>query len=73
MHDLMKTTLDWVLDKEEKAADNCRISAKDIDRQIDLLTSKKEKYQKECDDMLHEFDHLLVRLQAIKEKNLNCK
>ncbi len=69
MHDFMKSALEWVLDKEEKAAKNHAIADEDIDKQIDILTTKKEKYQRDCEDMLHEFEHLLTRLNAIKEKN----
>ena len=72
MHDFMKNVMEWLLEKEEKSVDKCAVPLKDIDKQIALVTTKKEKYQKECEDMLHEFDHILVRLNAIREKSRSC-
>ncbi len=69
MHEFMKSALEWVLDKEEKAARNCAVSDADIDKQIKMLEAKKAKYERECNDMLHEFEHLITRLNAIKGKS----
>jgi hypothetical protein len=72
MHEFMKNMLDWVLDKEEKSANNCNISLKDIEKQINIVAEKKHKYEKECKDTLHEFDHILLRLNKIKEQHKTC-
>ena len=42
MHEFMKSALEWVLDKEEKAARNCAVSDADIDKQIKMLEAKKQ-------------------------------
>jgi exonuclease VII small subunit len=64
---------EWVLDKEEQAANNCRIDLEDVQKQIDLIQEKKEKLQKECEENLKELDHILERLEKIKEKELACR
>ena len=45
MHEFMKNVLDWVLDKEEKSANNYNIPLKDIEKQINIV-AEKNKYMK---------------------------
>ena len=72
MHEFMKNTLEWILDKEEQSAGTCRIPLKQIDKQIAAVQSRKDKYQAECEDNLHEMEHILVRLQKMHDKNEDC-
>jgi len=73
MVEFLKKMTEWVLDKEEQAASNCRVDLKDVQKQIDLILEKRQKLQKECEENLKELDHILDRLEKIKEKELSCK
>ncbi len=73
MVEFLKKMTEWVLDKEEQAAQNCRIDLKDLQKQIDLILDKKQKLQKECEANLKELDHILDRLEKIKAKELSCQ
>jgi len=71
MNTFIEKIIDWLLDKEEKAANKGKIDIKEINHQIKQVMDKREKYQQEVDKTLHEFDNILVRLQRIKDKNEN--
>ncbi|WP_456450519.1 hypothetical protein [Hydrogenimonas sp.] len=73
MMEFLKKATEWVLDQEEKAAQNCRIDLKDVQKQINLILEKREKLQKECEENLKELDHILDRLEAIKAKEEACQ
>ena len=72
MMEFLKKATEWVLDKEEQAAQNCRIDLEDVQKQINLILNKREKLQKECEENLAELDHILKRLEAIKAKEESC-
>jgi len=69
MNTFIEKIIDWLLDKEEKAASNGKIDIKEINHQITQVMDKREKYQQEVDKTLHELDNILVRLQRIKNKH----
>ncbi len=69
----LKKATEWVLDKEEQAAQNCKIDLNDVQKQIDLILQKREKLQKECEENMAELDHILERLEKIKEKEEACQ
>ncbi len=73
MIEFLKRATEWVLDKEEEAANNCRIDLDDLQKQIDLVKSKKEAMQRECEENLSELEHILRRLEVIKAKEESCK
>ncbi len=73
MVEFLKKATEWVLDKEEQAAKNCKIDLKDVQKQIDMILQKREKLQKECEENLKELDHILDRLEAIKAKEESCR
>ncbi len=72
MVEFLKKMTEWVLDKEEQAARNCRIDLHDLQKQINLILDKREKLKKECEENLKELDHILQRLEKIKEKEEFC-
>lgn len=72
MHEFLRNTLEWILDKEEQSADACRIPVSQIDKQIAAVQAKKEKYEAQCNDNLHELGHVLFRLQKMREEHQDC-
>ncbi len=72
MVEFLKKMTEWVLDKEEQAAQNCRIDLHDLQKQINLILEKRKKLQQECEENLKELDHILERLEKIKEKEEAC-
>ena len=73
MVEFLKKATDWVLEKEEEAAKDCRIGIEDIEKQITMVQSKRDKLKKECEENQAELDHILKRLDAIKARELACK
>ena len=73
MVEFLKKMTEWVLDKEEQAAQNCRIDLHDLQKQINLILEKRKKLQQECEENLKELDHILERLEKIKEKEESCR
>ncbi len=72
MVEFFKKAMDWVLQKEQEAARNCKIDIADVDKQIEYVESKRDKLKKECEENLSEFEHILNRLHAIKAAELKC-
>ena len=68
MNTFIEKIIEWLLEKEEKAASNGKIDIKDINHQITQVMDKRKKYQQQVDETLHEFNNILVRLQRIKDK-----
>ena len=66
MHQFMKDIAEWMIDKEAEYASSGRIPVEQIDRQIDALRERRERYQAECEDNLQEIDRILVRLNAMR-------
>jgi len=67
MNTFIEKTMDWLLDKEEATAQNGKIDLENIDKQINQVQNKKEKYQQEVERTLHELNHIIDRLQAIRD------
>jgi hypothetical protein len=73
MVEFMKKAMDWVLEKEQDAAQNCHVAPEDVDKQIAMMEEKRDALKKKCDDDLAEMEHILNRLHAIKAESLRCK
>ncbi|MCF6200680.1 MAG: hypothetical protein L3J42_00900 [Hydrogenimonas sp.] len=71
--EFLKKATEWVLDKEEQAAKDCKIDLNDLQKQIDLIKSKRDAMKKECEENLAELGHILKRLEVIKAKEESCK
>ena len=72
MVDFFKKIADWVLEKERDAANDCKINQADVEKQIHLVQTRKNKLKHECEENLSEMEHILNRLHAIKAKSLKC-
>ena len=72
MIEFFKKVTDWVLEKERDAANNCKIRQEDVEKQILLVETKRDKLKHDCEENLSEMEHILNRLHAIKVKSLKC-
>ncbi len=73
MVEFLKKVTDWVLQKEEEAANNCKIDVEDVQKQIDMVTAKRDKLKEECEENIAELEKILRRLEIIKAKGEVCE
>jgi len=73
MIEFMKKAMDWVLEKEADMAKNCYAKQEDIEEQIKKIKEKKEKLTKQYNEDMAEFEHILEKLNAIKDETLKCQ
>ncbi len=66
MLEFLKKMTEWILQKEEDAAKNCKIPIEEIDRQIQVVQEKKQKLEEECKKNIEELNRLIGRLESIK-------
>ncbi|HFB53779.1 MAG TPA: hypothetical protein ENJ67_03520 [Sulfurimonas autotrophica] len=65
---------DWLLEKEEEAAKSCTVPMQEIEYQIAKAQAEKEKLQKRYDEAMAELNHVLERLEKIKNiETLRCQ
>ena len=72
MVEFFKKAMDWVLEKERDAANHCAVDLNDLDKQIGYIESKRDKLKQECEENMHEFEHILNRLHSIKAVAQKC-
>ena len=68
MRQFLKDMMDWILDKEEASASHGAISAEQIEKQIKAVEKRREQYEAECNENLHELNHIVVRLQKMLDQ-----
>ena len=68
MHQFLKEMMEWILDKEEASASHGAISVAQIEKQIEAVEKRKEKYEAECNENLHELNHIILRLQKMLDR-----
>ncbi len=73
MIEFIKKTMDWVLQKEQDAANHCYIKTQDVQKQIDAIKHKKGQLQEKFDDNVKELDHIINRLELIKASSNQCR
>jgi len=73
MVEFLKTAMDWVLKKEQEAAEKCAVNVKDVQKQIDALEVKRAQLRKKFEEEDTEFGHVLSRLSLIKANASQCK
>ena len=73
MLDFIKKMTEWILQKEEEAAKNCKIPIEQIEKQIEIVKEKRAKLEEECQKNLAELDRILGRLESIKNiETIKC-
>ena len=73
MFNFLKKMTDWIMDKEEELAKNCKIKPEDVQKELDKLKEKKEAYQKEYEEVMAEFNRVEERLQKILNEAKKCE
>jgi len=73
MVEFLKRATDWVLEKEDEAAKKCVINPEDVEKQIELVKSKRDELRKKFEEQNAEFEHILSRLALIKSNANQCK
>ena len=72
MFNFLKKMTDWVLEKEEELAKNCKIKPEDIEKELSKIKEKKEAYQKEYEEVISEFNKVEDKLNKILEEAKKC-
>ena len=72
MVEFLKKAMDWVLQKEQDAANNCHIDINDLNKQITYIEEKRDKIKKDYEANMAEMEHILNRLHAIKASAMKC-
>ena len=72
MIEFIKKATDWILEKEQEAANNCNIDLNDVEKQIAYIKEKKEKLRSDCNKNISEMEHILNRLHTIKANTMKC-
>ncbi len=70
MLEFMRKITEWVLQKEEEAAKDCRIPIEEIEKQIKIVQEKKARLEEECQKNISELENILKRLESIKNIEL---
>jgi len=72
MFNFLKKMTDWILEKEEELAKNCKIRPEDVEKELSKVKEKKEAYQKEYEEVMAEFNKMEERLNKILEEAKKC-
>jgi hypothetical protein len=73
MLEFLKKITEWVLEKEEEAAKDCRIPIEEIEKQIAVVKEKRARLEEECQKNIAELDKILGRLETIKNiETIKC-
>ncbi|QOP45485.1 hypothetical protein [Sulfurimonas paralvinellae] len=71
---IVQKITEWLLEKEEEAAKSCAVPMQEIEFQIAKAEAEKEKLQKRYDEAMSELNHVLERLEKIKNiETLRCQ
>ena len=69
----IKKLQNFLLEKEEEMAKQCKISSKEIDDEITKVLLKIRELKEKCSDEIKEFEYLLDKLHWIKAKAIKCQ
>ncbi len=64
---------EWILQKEEEQAKNCKISAKEVENEITKVLLKIKETKEQCQEYQKELEYLLDKLHWIKAKAIKCQ
>ena len=68
--ELLQKMTDWSLEKEEEATKNCSIPIKTIEKQLSILTNKRDELVKKCDEQKTQFDEIINRIEKMKNNEI---
>jgi len=67
---LVKSIIDWMLEKESDMAKSCSIPIKEIEYQINKVEAEKQTIQKKYDEAMQELNDISQKLEKIKNTEL---
>jgi len=67
---LVKSIIDWMLEKESDMAKSCSIPIKEIEYQINKVETEKQTIQKKYDEAMQELNDISQKLEKIKNIEL---
>jgi len=71
---LVKSIIDWMLEKESDMAKSCSIPIKEIEYQINKVEAEKQTIQKKYDEAMQELNDISQKLEKIKNTEvLRCE
>ena len=74
MNTFIKKIIDWTMEKEEEMAKKCAIPMQEVEHQITKVKEEKKNIQKKYDDAMKELNHVLDKLEKIKNiEVLRCE
>ena len=73
MVEFMNKAMNWVLQKEQEAANHCYIKSEDVQKQLDTMQQKKEELQARYEQDVKDLDHIISRLTLIKASASRCR
>ena len=73
MVEFIKNAMDWVLTKEDEVAKKCAIKPEDVEKQINILETKRAELKKKYEEEDAQMQHILSRLSIIKADASKCK
>ena len=71
---IVKSIIDWMLEKESDMAKSCSIPMKEIEHQINKIEAEKQAIQKKYDEAMRELNDISQKLEKIKNiEVLRCE
>ena len=71
---LVKSIIDWMLEKESDMAKSCSIPIKEIEYQINKIEAEKQTIQKKYDEAMQGLNDISQKLEKIKNTEvLRCE
>jgi len=67
---LVKSIIDWMLEKESDMAKSCSVPMKEIQYQINKVETEKQKVQQKYDEAMQELNDVSQKLEKIKNTEL---
>lgn len=72
MIEFINKAMDWVLQKEQDAANECSVKVEDVQKQLDKMEEKKSELETKYKDEIKEINHIISRLTLIKASATRC-
>ena len=71
---LVKSIIDWMLEKESDMAKSCSVPMNEIEYQINKVKAEKQKVQQKYDETMQVLNDVSQKLEKIKNTELlRCK
>jgi hypothetical protein len=69
----LKKIEEFLLEREEEMAKQCKISPKEVENEITKVLLKIKETKEQCKEYQKEFEYLLDKLHWIKARAIQCQ